>query len=196
MKLDKSEVLLLSQILYSAKVSNAIDWDQANRFDVLYEKLSKYLTGVNLKEDSYDNVEEVEDCTDFIKHVETSYNDEHCSWQDEDESSSEDNDEEIEVKPDYCVEPAKLLDLSQIQVTESDGNQRSIKFVSGISSKCVDIDFDGGEEVVCDVTEIILDQTSLKINTNMGWLDFKVQNPAKSWTSLLKTGKVVGVRSE
>jgi hypothetical protein len=184
MKLENAEVLLLSQILFQVKSLPNQNWEASEQINLLYSKLCNHLV-TSLSQQS-----ENESDVDFLK---TDYlHDELRAWQ---ESESDEHDscglaEELDSLDIDGVNHLKLstgvlVELEPLRVDYK--GKRSMIFESGISKSSLDINFDDGDEILCDVTAIERFADKLKIYCAEGCVFFDVAKFPKTWTSLLQT---------
>lgn len=164
MKLVDSEVLFVSQVLFHLKNSTTQHhWDYDESLNNLLKKCESYLVS---KEETNPGV--------LTSNVD-------CAWHQESEEQSDD--EELEETQEE-IKLQSFLNLESLKVTY-DGSKRKMIFEEGISSKMLDLNFDGGDEILCDITEIERTETMLTVNCAEGWVDFDVQKFPKDWTTLL-----------
>ena len=182
MKLDNSEVLLLSQILFHVKSLPTHNWASEELIDKLYNKLNNHLVP------NFSNVTDEDSSQNYLDQ-------ESCVWHDDDTTDSilQENCED-QVEQGEAILVSKLLDLEPLRV-EFDG-KRTFLFEKGISKNSVDINLDDGAEVLCDVTEIERFSESFNVNSVNGWVTFEVTKFPKSWTSLLQTKTLYKVTYE
>lgn len=165
MKLNNSEVLSLTQMLYHMKCSNYFEF--SHELNSLHEKLNSHLIyALSLAPVSQlEKVEEV--CMthndDFFETI-------------SDETERKESILEITIKDLLCLECINVY---------HDGDKKSLLFEKGITKSALDINLDDGTEILFDVTEIERRDNILKVETAMGEIIFNVQKFPKSWTALL-----------
>lgn len=174
MKLNDSEVLFLSQILFYLKNFSQYHWECDEALNDILKKCEQHL---------------VKKTSDVSEPTVPG-----CVWHEE--SSSEDLEEIEDVEGPLenreTIQIQLFLDLDSIRVSYN-GEKRKMAFEKGTSSGILDINLDDGDEILCDVTEIERTGASLTVNCAEGWVDFDVQKFPKDWTSLLATGVVYEV---
>ena len=177
MELDKSEVLLLSQLLFLLKSSDSVQLKDAvlkQKVHVLYEKLSCHLAPE--LSDAGVEISLFESCED-----EQSLD---CGLADSEQFIS-----------DFCINSTELLTLPPIQVTH-DEHLKTLKFDNGISKGRVDADLDEGQEIFCDVEVICRRGDEMHLNTAAGWVIFKIEELPTQWSKLLPLNKKGAVNSK
>jgi hypothetical protein len=163
MKLVDSEVLFVSQVFFHFKNSTTQHhWDYDESLNNLLKKCESYLVS---KEETNPGV------------LASSP----CAWHQE--SEEQPDDEKLE-EPQEEIKLRSFLNLGSLKVSY-DGSKRKMVFEEGISSKMLDLNFDDGDEILCDITEIERTETALTVNCAEGWVDFDVQKFPKDWTTLL-----------
>jgi hypothetical protein len=186
MKLQDSEVLLLSQMLYHLKCSSSFFSLKTEReLDDLQEKFSSYLLSTSSKKDlekvNLDEEQEVE--VDCYWHEDD--HEEDCLRLQENDQDFVDEEDELE-----SLEKVKLgvfLSLDPLRVSHKN-QKKSFRFEQGSSDGVLDINMDDGDEILCDVTEVQRNGESFEVNCNNGWVKFSVQKFPKSWTANLEAG--------
>ena len=168
MNLSNSDVLFLSQVLFHLRVSGSFGDEFEDKIVDLHRKLSSYLAN----EESIEG----EDRSVMMCH----------------DDSVEDCCHEEDKIPNFSVKAAELLELQPIQVNFC-GKDRTLVFVQGISKNSIDVDFDGGYEILGDVEEIYRGDSVLRVKSASGWVTIEVEKFTKSWTAILPVGEVCSV---
>lgn len=183
MKLTDSEILLLVQALFLLKSnSSLLDWKTIKKVESLHEKLTHHFVSSD-KEHQYEG-------SFILKHEEClNDHDDVCGWDD-------DHDENFyheEDSYDYEISVKDLLKLEPIKVGEN--NERTLSFVDGFNGM-VDLSFDKGDEIICDVTKIIRSKNTVEFYTAEGWKLFKVNNFHKDWLAMLTLDNIASLKEE
>ena len=165
MKLNNSEVLSLTQMLYHMKCSNYFDFSY--ELNSLHEKLNSHLIHA-LSFAPVSQFEKVEEACmthndDFFETI-------------SDESEQKESILEITIKDLLCLERINVY---------RDGDKKSLLFEKGITKSALDINLDDGTEILFDITQIERREGMLKVEAAMGEVIFNIQKFPKSWTVLL-----------
>lgn len=171
MKLNDSEVLFMSQVLFYLKNFSQYHWECEETLNGLLKKCEKHFI---------QRVGEVSEPTVPG-----------CVWHEESNCEDPEGSEES-LEPRETIRIQSFLDLESVRVSYN-GEKRKMAFEKGTSSNILDITLDDGDEILCDVTEIERTGVSLTVNCAEGWVDFDVQKFPKDWTALLSTGVVYEV---
>ena len=165
MKLNNSEVLSLTQMLYHMKRSNYFDFSY--ELNSLHEKLNSHLIHA-LSFAPVSQFEKVEEACmthndDFFETI-------------SDEYEQKESILEITIKDLLCLERINVY---------RDGDKKSLLFEKGITKSALDINLDDGTEILFDITQIERREGMLKVEAAMGEVIFNIQKFPKSWTVLL-----------
>ena len=165
MKLNNSELLSLTQMLYHMKCSNYFDFSY--ELNSLHEKLNSHLIHA-LSFAPVSQFEKVEEACmthndDFFETI-------------SDESEQKESILEITIKDLLCLERINVY---------RDGDKKSLLFEKGITKSALDINLDDGTEILFDITQIERREGMLKVEAAMGEVIFNIQKFPKSWTVLL-----------
>ena len=171
MKLENSEVLFLSQILFYVRASDSVGLKLDDKLDQLYEKLSNHLVH------------------DFSENNDTLKNVSHDNY-----SLDEQGDCPLDVDcqrqtPDYKISTSSLFLLSELFVESKRApSKQTFRFVEGISKCRVDVELDFGDEIICDVEHVIRFSNSIHVETIEGWCIFDVDSFPEDWVAQLPLG--------
>jgi|GEM_PF-5433628 len=176
MKLSNSEILLLVQALFLLKNNSSfLDWKTSEKIDSLHKKLSEHFA--SFQEDSSQE-------NDFIlKHMPCLDNHEQeCGLSEDEFIENEEGpyDQEISMKDMLVLESIKVVDKNV---------EKTMRFSDG-GRGMVDITLDDGNEIVCDVTRILRNESEIHCYTAEGWKVFEVIDFSKSWSALLACDEI------
>ena len=185
MRLSKSDALLVSQVLFSIKNSEAsshVEAVTADRLDALQEMLTHYLS---FSEEDGD--------------LEMDATDDEADYDDDQDDASELSDDEAvdDFEVDDCVSVDTLVSLSPCKIVVGDA-RCTLEFDES------DVEVDGQPAVDCVMDhDIITGMTALKLEDGaihlwfaeeVAWRTYKFARKApSSWVKLLGIGAVIGV---
>jgi hypothetical protein len=179
LKLKKSEVLLLTQVLFNVKCTFTDNFflDFGGQIDELHDKLCAHL--LNNKSRVAKKSKTNSECV--IHHGDGIFEIMEPAREDsvENEGDVEKNFENVSIE--------SLVLLESIKIVHED-EKKNFQFEFGTSKSMLDVNLNGGEEILCDVTSIERRLNTFIIECVTGLVEFEVKKLPNSWTSLLKEG--------